>query len=236
MGAALAAGCANLARGFRILRHVGGWKTVGSPSMSGTTVSNNRDSQGFPKTALSLLIAGCLGFVALSVFEPAIHRYDILDLESAAWACFAVIAIGTLLGLCSLRTPMGKLVALIGIVILVGLSAWVSYSGGPAATIEPMEMQREVKAPNNAQPQIVAALTSRDRDLVYVALETLSGEGVSVPEQIDINGPFAKAQPALTELVDEISNLDDQRLESLDLAYAVRLSIHSPIWPDTCWD
>ena len=86
------------------------------------------------------------------------------------------------------------------------------------------------------QSQIVAALTSRDRNFVYVALETLSGDGVSVSEQIDINRPFAEGQPALADLVDEIGNLDDQLLESLDRAYAARLLIHSPLGPNTYWE
>ena len=81
------------------------------------------------------------------------------------------------------------------------------------------------------QPEIVVALTSRDRNHVFVAMHVLRKDGINVSEQIDIFGPFAKAQPALTELVNEVRNLDDKRLETLDRAYAARLYIHSPYDP-----
>ena len=89
---------------------------------------------------------------------------------------------------------------------------------------------------NRPQPQIVVALTSRDRNLVYVALWTLGRDGISVSDKIDIDGPFAQAQPALTELVDEVSSLDEKRLDSLDRVFAARLFIHSPSGPDTYWE
>lgn len=85
------------------------------------------------------------------------------------------------------------------------------------------------------RPALIVALTSRDRDLVYVALTILRDDGISVPKRIDIQGPFSKAEPELTELVNEVSGFEKQRLDSLDRAYAGRLFIHSPMGLDNYW-
>ena len=123
--------------------------------MSENSASPSSDFKGFPRTSLSLLIAGCLGFVVLFVFESAIRRYDILDRESAAWACFAAIALGSLVGFCSWRTHRGKLAALLGLVIVLALLAWVGSSSDDLQSPPPRDkiLSEEKEAPNNEQPQ-----------------------------------------------------------------------------------
>lgn len=84
--------------------------------------------------------------------------------------------------------------------------------------------------------QIVEALSSRNRNVVYVALDTLKENGIGASEQIDVHEAFADAQPALGVLIDEVTSLDDDERDSLDRAYADRLLIYSPIWSDAYWE
>ena len=75
---------------------------------------------------------------------------------------------------------------------------------------------------------IVSALESRDRTAVYIALWTLRQNGFAIPE-IQLEGPYSDAEPALKELVGRLAQLPWVRLRELDESYYYHEIIYSPV-------
>ncbi len=88
-----------------------------------------------------------------------------------------------------------------------------------------------------AKAEIIVALESPGRTLVYIALWTLEKSDITVPT-IDFDKPYAQAQPHLKLLAEELSRLPDSRLAELDKSFAYHRQIYSPIWTkgEKGWD
>jgi hypothetical protein len=71
-------------------------------------------------TAFFIVILAILATLATITFSEAIRKSDWMNLETTAWACFALSILGCALGWCAFKRPLGKVSAILGSLVVVG--------------------------------------------------------------------------------------------------------------------
>jgi hypothetical protein len=117
--------------------------------------------------------------------------------------------------------------------LLTALAALVLLGAGCASG---NELAVQLKRPATAGDRpILKALTTRDRNSVHVALWTLEQNGISIPEKIAFDLPYAEVRPKLEADYERLKMLPEEKLNALDKSLSYYWIIYDPIWNENDW-
>ena len=88
-------------------------------------------NNGLSITAFVVVIFAIVATLATIAFSEGIRKVDWMDLESTAFACFGLAILGCVLGWCAFKRPLGKLSAILGIVVVAGFLFQLLRSDAP---------------------------------------------------------------------------------------------------------
>jgi VIT1/CCC1 family predicted Fe2+/Mn2+ transporter len=71
-------------------------------------------------TAFAVVILAILATLAMIACSNGIERAAWINPEGAAWACFGLAILGSILGWCSFKRPLGKVSAILGTLVVAG--------------------------------------------------------------------------------------------------------------------
>ena len=108
------------------------------------------DSKVIGVTGFVLVIFSFLAVVGLFVCQDGIRQCGCIDPESAAWGAFAICALGCVLGWMSVRSKVGLVAGILGVVLLGLFVLQLSMGSSPAPPEQPpkqLESGPEKSAP-----------------------------------------------------------------------------------------
>ena len=91
---------------------------------------------GLSITAFVVVIFSIIATLAMIAFSEGIRKVDWMDRESTALACFGCVILGTVLGWCAFKRPLGKISALLGTVVVAGFLFQILRSEGDTVGLE----------------------------------------------------------------------------------------------------
>jgi hypothetical protein len=82
---------------------------------------------------------------------------------------------------------------------------------------------------------LAAALQSRDRNDVHLALWTLQTNAISIPKEIDIQKPHEQSRPHIQNVVAYISRLPPAEQRALENSFRRHKRLYEPVFKRDKW-
>jgi hypothetical protein len=92
-------------------------------------------------TAFVIVILAVVATLTMIVFSQGIRKVEWMDLESTAWACFGLAILGSVLGWCAFKRPLGKISAILGTLVVAGFFFQLLRDDGNSELGEPTNVK-----------------------------------------------------------------------------------------------
>ena len=79
-------------------------------------------------TAFAIVIGSVVSALATIAFSEGIERSEWMDLASVSLACFGLLIVGCVLGWCAFNRSLGKIAAILGSLVVVGVVLAVPFA------------------------------------------------------------------------------------------------------------